>query len=546
MNIQAKPLRPSSKRLIGVTRYDKSANNNTDALNMSSADFHQVNKYRYAGWLCGLIFPLGLTAIDWPFRHLLTPSNILMIYLLGVFFTAIRFGLLASILASLTSVAAFAFFFAPPIFSFAISDQENLFEVSVMVVIGYVTSSLAQNVRTQAYVAERREQRVSALYRLSKELAEAQLDKEIIFIGVHHIYTEFGAQNTFLFPEQLGNLHYPNEPALPVSLRGADLDLAQQAFNSNRYSGYGSDYFPNAPALYMPLKGSSGILGVLVLEVSDERRILPSEQRQLLDAFISQIAHALERANLGEQAKDATLKMQAETLRNSLLSSISHDLRTPLATIVGAANTLETGEQLSESSKKKLVTAISKEAQRMTDLTTKILEMARLEAGQVVLNRQWNTPEEIVGGALHRLDKKLKHRPIKVNMAIDLPLIHVDAVLLQQVLINLLENADKYTPANSAIDITVSTNHSRLSIIVADCGPGVPTHLQDKIFDKFFRVQTESAQSGVGLGLSICKAVVEAHGGEIHVSNRSGGGAMFQLHLPQTEPPPSIEQEDKA
>jgi len=180
----------------------------------------------------------------------------------------------------------------------------------------------------------------------------------------------------------------------------------------------------------------------------------------------------------------------------------------------------------------------------MSDLTTKILEMARLEGGEVVLNRQWYAPEEIVGSALRRLDKKLKTRPIKVGMAKDMALIHVDAVLLQQVMVNLLDNADKYSPAGLPIDIAVETTPFGLSIVVADNGPGIHEDLQQKVFDKFFRIHEESAQSGVGLGLAICRAIVEAHGGNIQVSNRRGGGAAFHLQLPILESPPTIESEE--
>ena len=495
-------------------------------------------------WLWGVIIPLVLTTIDWPFRELLTPSNILMVYLLGVFFVAIRFGLWPSIVGALTSVAAFAFFFAPPIFSFAIADPENLFGVSVMLVVGIVTSKLAENMRTQAKVAEHREQRASALYRLSKELAEARLGSEIIVIGVRHIHAEFGGRNTFLFPDHNGNLRYPDEPALDISWRCADLEIARFVFNHAQIAGHGTDTFPKDAAVYVPLNGSTGTVGVLAIEFVDFQQILLPEYFQLLDTFVDQIGHSLERANLAEQAKDVTLKMQAEALRNSLLSSISHDLRTPLATIIGAASSLEMDEHLNEHSKRKLASAISEEAQRMSELTTKILEMARLEAGEVVLNWQWYAPEEIVGSALRRLDKKLKTRQVNVNMSDGVTLIHVDAVLLQQVLVNLLDNAAKYSPAGRPIDIIVETTLLGLSITVADNGSGIPEALQQKIFDKFFRINPESAQSGVGLGLSICRAIVEAHGGNIQVTNRYGGGAVFQLHLPFLECPPTIAPEE--
>lgn len=505
----------------------------------------QSDAHRYVNWLWGVVIPLVLTAIDWPFRELLTPSNILMIYLLGVFFVAIQFGLWPSIVGSLTSVAAFAFFFAPPIFSFAIADQENIFGVSVMLVVGIVTSKLAENMRTQKKVAEHREQRVSALYRLSKELAEARLGSEIIAIGMQHIHSGFGGRSTFLFPDENGTLCYPDEPALDISWLDADLEVARWVFNNVRMAGHGTDTFSHDAAVYVPLKGSTETIGVLTLEVIDLQKIFLPEQYQLLDTFVDQIAHSLERVNLAEQAKDATLKMQAEALRNSLLSSISHDLRTPLATIIGAATTLETDEHLSEPSKRKLVGAIIEEAQRISELTNKILEMARLEAGEVVLNRQWYAPEEIIGSALRRIDKKLKTRQINVNMSDGLALIHVDAVLLQQVLVNLLDNAAKYSPAGRPIDISVETKPHGLSITVADNGPGIPKDLQKKIFDKFFRIHPERAQSGVGLGLSICRAIVEAHGGDIWVTNRSGGGARFQLNLQLQEHPPTIDTEEK-
>jgi two-component system sensor histidine kinase KdpD len=502
-------------------------------------------RHNYKHGLWGIIIPLILTLIEWPFREILTSSNILMFYLLGVFFVAIRFGFWPSILASLTNAAAFAYFFAPPFFSLAIDEPDNLAGLAVTLVVGGVTSKLAENVRHQARVAEEGERRASALYRLSKELAEARLESEIIEIGVRHLHAEFGLQNTFLFPNRKELVEYPDAPPLEISLQGADLQVARWVFQHGRMAGQGTDNFSDQTAVYMPLNGSTGIIGVLVLAGDSLRQIFLPEQWQLLNTFINQILHTLERARLAEQAKDVTLKMQAETLRNSLLSSISHDLRTPLATIIGAASSLETDVHLNEDSKRRLAGAINEEAQRMSELATKILEMARLEAGDVVLNRQWYSPEEIVGSALRRLDKKLKTRTLNVNMADGLTLIHVDAVLLQQVLVNLLDNAAKYSPEGRPIDISIETTPFDLSITVADHGPGIPEGFQQKVFDKFFRLHPESAQSGVGLGLSICRAIVEAHGGDIQVTNRSGGGAMFQLHLPFRECPPTIAPEEK-
>ena len=495
--------------------------------------------------LWGIFISLVLTVIGWLFRQVLTPSNILLLYMLGVFFVALRFGFWPSILATLTIIPAFAYFFAPPIFSLAIADHENLIGLLLLLSVAGVTSNLAKKIRHQAYMAEQREWRASVLYSLSKELAEASKEKEIIEIGVRYIYAEFGAHNTFIFPDEKGLLTYPIEAALDISLKGFNLGVATWVFKQGEIAGNNANSFPHEPALYVPVNSVKGTIGVLALGLEKIKiKDFLAEQRQLLDTYVYQIVHTLERAHSAELAKNAILKMQSESLRNSLLSSISHDLRTPLATIVGAASTLETdGAFLDEHSKNKLVTVISQEAQRMSDLTIKILEMARLEAGEVILNRQWYAPEEIIGSALQRLDKKLKNRPITIHMPDNLALIQIDAVLLQQVMVNLLDNAEKYSPHDLPIDISVVSMPLGLLITIADRGPGIPENVHQKIFEKFFRVNDESAQSGVGLGLSICKAIIEAHDGEIRVSNRSGGGALFQVYLPLLEPPPIINEE---
>ena len=319
--------------------------------------------------LWGVFITLVLTLISWIFKELLTPSNILLIYLLGVVFVTLRFGFWPSILAILTIIPAFAYFFAPPIFSLAIADHDNLVGLLLLLIISGISSNLIKDIRHQAYIAEQREWRVSTLYSLSKKLAEARKEKEIIEIGVHHIYAEFGQHNTFLFPNEMGHISYPIESPLDISLVHANLAVADWVFNHDQIAGNGCEAFPNEENLYLPLNGSIGTTGVLGLSLKNIKcRDFFSEQRQILDTYLYQIVHTLERAKSAEQAKTATLKMQAETLRNSLLSSISHDLRNPLATIVGAASTLEVNEAyLDDDSKRKLVTVISEEAQRMSD-----------------------------------------------------------------------------------------------------------------------------------------------------------------------------------
>ena len=508
---------------------------------------HHKSQYRFSRWFWAVLIPLGITLLDWPFREVLTPSNILMFYLLGVFFVAIQFGFWPSILASLTNAIAFAYFFAPPIFSLVIAEQENLIGLSVTLLVGMVTSNLTENIRQQAVAAEHGERRASALYNLSKEIAEARQEQDIIDTGLRHINADFGGDNLFLFTNTEGNLHYPNNANINNVLQTkVTIKVADWVIKHSKVAGKGTQHFSNESLVYIPLIGSMGCIGVLVHLSDDLTQLFLPEQRQLLDTYINLIVHAFERAKSAEQAKTATLKMQTETLRNSLLSSISHDLRNPLATIVGAASTLEMNDAyLDADSKSKLVAVISEEAQRMSDLTIKILEMARLEAGEVVLNKQWYTPEEMIGSALRSLDKKLQQRSINILMPENLALIHVDAVLIQQVLVNLLDNADKYSPADAPIDISVEATHYELTIAIADRGTGINESQQEKVFDKFFRIHEESAQSGVGLGLSICRAIVDAHQGKITVSNRNGGGALFKVYLPTLEYPPSIALEEK-
>jgi two-component system sensor histidine kinase KdpD len=483
-----------------------------------------------------LLIQLALTLVAWFFREILIPSNVLLIYLLGVFFVAIQFGLFSSILASLMSAAAFAFFFAPPIFSLKIADFDNLMGLAIMLIVGTVTSKLTENLRVKSKLLENKERKASALYGLSKALAESRSEKEIIHVAVNHIYAEFKSLNTFLFPDRQRLVHYPEN----ISLQNVDLNVANWVFQHGQIAGKNTDNLPSESCVYIPLNCSLGTIGVLAMNP-----IELVEEQQFLETFVTQIVHALERAKLAEQAKEATLKMQTEALRNSLLSSISHDLRTPLATIIGAATTLETdAERLTENNRKKLANAIAEEAQRISDLTTKILEMAKLETGEVILNKEWYAPEEIIGSALRCLDKKLKYRQVNLHIAQDLALIHVDAVLLQQVIVNLLDNADKYSPVEQPIDIFVEPNSSDLTISIADRGLGIPENLLQKIFDKFFQIYTESAQSGVGLGLSICRAIVEAHSGEIHALLREGGGLEMKFNLPVLEKPPLMDLEE--
>ncbi|WP_446810792.1 DUF4118 domain-containing protein [Methylomonas sp. 2BW1-5-20] len=487
---------------------------------------------RWHGYLWGVAAPFICTAIDWPLRHILGPASILMTFLLGVFLVASRYGRGASITASLLSSPVFAYYFAPPIFSFAISDLQNMLGLAVMIVVANLTSNLLDKSRAQAEIAWQRESRANALYRLSRALSDAQDNQTVAAIAIQHIHDQFQARTVLLFTDAHGDLHLPAAGPLSCSLRGADPAIARQAFQQRAVQ-------QQAGLEYYPLQGSQSWPGVLAVRPDPVSVLSDAELSALFDTFRNLIAQALERLHLAGQARDAILQAEAEALRNALLSAISHDLRTPLTRIIGAAGALiDNARDFSADEKQDLYKAVIDEAQRMAELTSKILDMARLSSGEIVLHREWNALEEIVGSALTRLNKHLRDRPVRTQLPDSLPLVWIDAVLLEQVLVNLIENAVKYTPPGSPIDIGAEKTVRGLRLAVSDYGPGIEPGMEEKIFDKFYRAVAETQQSGVGLGLALCRAIVEAHEGTISAANLSGKGAIFVIELPVHEPPP--------
>ena len=506
---------------------------------------HTGAKPRWPGYAVAVAVPALCTGFGFLVSGPNELINLVMVYLLGVMLVATRSGRGPSILASVLSVAAFDFFFVPPEFTFAVSDIRYVVTFAVMLLVGVVISNLAANLRTQARVAGYREKRAASLYAISRELAAALREDEIVHAAARHIGAEFGAQCAILFPNAAGRIVYPKGESQSYSLHGADLGVAQWVFDHGRIAGRGTDTLPGADAVYFPIRGAAGPIGVLALLPSSLRRVFLPEQQRLLETFLNQTALALERVRLAQAAQSAQIKVETESLRNSLLAGISHDLRTPLSTIVGAASSLaEEPERLSPDAQRELARTIYDEGQRMATLANNILDMARLDAGAVTLKLDWVPLEEIVGGVLTRLRARLERRPVRIDLPKDAPLVRLDAVLIEQVLVNLVENALKYTPAGTAIDISAKFVPDAVTVTVADEGPGIPPGLEEKLFDKFYRASPERAQSGVGLGLTICRAIVEAHGGTIRAENRSPHGAVFRFTLPRDEAPPALESED--
>jgi len=499
----------------------------------------------YLGYVWAVVVTVASTVLAYLMFGRFELANLIMVFLLGVVFIAMRFGRGPSILASFLGVAIFDLFFVTPYFSFSVSDSQYLVTFVAMLTVAMLISNLMANVRSQAKVAGHRERRATVLYAMSKDLATSQNEDEIVRTAVRHLYTEFGSRNVILFPDLNGRIVYPKDPGMRESLHAADLSVAQWVLDHNEIAGQGTHTLAGAESIYFPLSNGESVVGVLVLLPVNLRRIFLPEQQKLLDTFLRQIAQAITRVRLAEQARKTHLNMEAERLRNSLLSSISHDLRTPLATIVGSASTLvEEDGTLEAKDKLELSRAIYDEAQRMSSLVNNILDMARLDAGAIELNKQWYPLEEIIGAVLTRLQKRLADRPVTVKLPPGIPMIYVDAVMIEQVLVNLLENILRYTPEGSPVEIMAEASSFAVEISVADQGPGIPKGIENKLFEKFYRVQREAAQSGVGLGLAICRAIIEAHGGSIQAQNRPAGGAVFSFIIPLDHTPPLMGPEE--
>ena len=526
--------------LLGSPRFEKLNKDKTDNLlyrkNSLPGLSVKLSSRKNKTW--AYFGALGVTIISTLLAYLMLGSfelaNLIMVFLLGVVFIATRFGRGPSIFASFLVVAIFDFFFVQPYFSFSVNDSQYLVTFIAMLTVGILISNLMANVSSQAKVASHRERRALVLYAMSRDMTAGQNEEEILRSAVHHLYTEFSSQNVILFPDSNGRIIYPSSPSLPESLHAADLSVAQWVMDHNEIAGQGTHTLPGAEAVYFPLSIKTSTLGVLVLLPVNLRRIFLPEQKKLLETFLGQIAQAISRVRLTEQARTAQVEIEAERLRNSLLSSISHDLRTPLNTIVGSASTLvEEDQALQAEDKLELCRAIYDEGLRMASLVNNILDMAKLDAGAVELNKQDTPLEEIISTVLTRLQKRLTERQVTVKLPPGMPMLYADALMIEQVLINLLENVLRYTPEQSPIDISAKTSETTIDIAITDQGPGIPVGLEDKLFEKFYRVHHEAAQSGVGLGLSICKAIVMAHGGSIHAQNRIGGGAVFSFSLPK-------------
>ena len=459
-------------------------------------------------------------------------ADVVMIFLLGVLLVATRFGYGPSIFAAVASVVAFDFFFVPPYYSFAVSDFRHVVTFAVMFVVAIIVSHLTRRIRDQADSARRREQRTASLYAVSRELAQASSREALLESAARHLRADFGAKIAVLVPGPKETLTTALADEGTFAADEKDLGVAEWVWSHGRAAGATTDTLPSSRALFVPLHGARGRAGVLGVYAKDMRPLRDPDERQLLDTFARVIGSALERTELADEAKRARIRIETEQLRNALLSSVSHDLRTPLAVVTGAASTLlDPSAPSDEATRRELVATIHEEAERLNRLVRNLLDMTRLEAGALKTNKELAPVEEVVGSALGRLENKLISRHIATDLPEDLPLVPMDSALIEQVLINLLENAIKYTPPTATIEIRARATDGVVETIVADHGPGIPHEDAERVFDKFYR-RREGEGGGVGLGLTICRGIITAHGGKIWVDEREGGGAAFHFTLP--------------
>ncbi len=483
----------------------------------------------------------GISQLMFPYFERL---DIAMVYILGVVFASSRTSKWPSLFATVLSIAAFDFFFVPPLYTFAVSDVRFFITFIVMFIVSFVISRLTIRVREQAEAARLRERRTAGLYNLSRELVRERGAKKLSEISAKHMSDMFDSQISIFIANDQNKLTVSYNAPPSFAPDQQEFSVAQWVYEHRQAAGLGTDTLPGAKALYLPLIASSGAIGVVGILPMHENSGFEPEQFHYLEAFANQTATAIERSFLGEAAQRALLKAETESLRNTLLSSISHDLRTPLSAITGAATTLlQKDVVLDMASRTDLVQTILEEAEHLNRIVKNVLDMSRLESGAIKLNKEWQSLEEIVGAVLNRLGDRLNDHPLTLKIPGNLPLVPFDSLLIEQVFINLFDNAIKYTPRGSPLELTISESFYTLTIELADRGPGIPEGDEERIFEKFVRGQGPAG--GVGLGLAICRTIINAHGGKIWAENREGGGAVFRFTLSAAGlPPPSTLKEE--
>ena len=483
------------------------------------------------------------TGVGWLISFRVASVNMIMVYLIGIVLVSLRFGQEPSALASVLGVAAFDFFFVEPRMTFAVADTEYLFTFAVMLATGLVISTLTSRVKLQADLARRREQRTAALYSLTKALSGLLTVDDVVRAVVRDTGASCDAQVVVMLPDpSAGLVTYPAPNGFTPSER--DFAVARWVQEHRRMAGLGTDTLPSADALFRPLADAGQVVGVLGVRPPNPESIHEPERFHLIETFASQAAVALGRLRYAEDVERIKMEVEIERMRNTLLSSVSHDLRTPLTAIAGAGSALlEAGAAIPEETRRELLETVLEEAEALNRLVGNLLDVTRLGGGALAPNKEWQSLEELLGVVYARLSRQLRDHPVRSDVPPDLPLFAGDGELIQQVLQNLLENAAKYSPSGSPIDVKATARDDELVVEIADRGHGLPVEERERIFEKFRRVPQSGSRDGAGLGLAICRGVVNLHGGRIWAEERPGGGAVFRFSLLLSEAAPMENEE---
>ncbi|HEU5048516.1 MAG TPA: sensor histidine kinase KdpD [Rickettsiales bacterium] len=465
-------------------------------------------------------------------RGFIKPIDEVLIYLAGNVVVSARLGRGPSVMYALLSAACLNFFFIEPLYTLQIYDRSYWMTLTVMLATSLVINSYASRLRLQALFARKRERHSQMFYAFTREMAATRGHVALSEVAARHIRDSIGAEIVVCLPG-------PDDILMPVwgSLPQRDVikenSLVQWCFSNSRPAGLGTDTMSSADAFYAPLVTADSTVGVLgVIPRKSTARFSP-EERSLIETFANLLASGVERANAAETAERLRVDAEGEKLRNTLLSSVSHDLRTPLASITGSSGIIATdASRLSSDQLRELGASINQEATRLSRIVTNMLDVTRLESANFQLNKQPYFIEELIGSVLVRLAPQLAQHDVQTHAAPDLPVGEMDGVLIEQVLTNLLENATKYTQPGSIICIEVSGTSSQLHICVSDNGPGIPAGEEKRIFDKFYTANRGEVAKGSGLGLAVCHTIITAHGGSIWAENRPEGGAAFHFTLP--------------
>ena len=463
-------------------------------------------------------------------------QSVSLVFLMAVLASAIAWGLWPSLFACLLSVLAFNFFFIPPLYTFTIADPENVVALFFFALVAVIASKLTAATRDQVIAARARARTTAELYAFSRKLAAIGTLDDLLWATAYQVSSMLTVSTVLLLPDQEDGAltlasGYPPEDTLDE----ADMAAARWSWDHNSPTGRGSDTLPGGKWLFLPLRTGTGPVGVIGIDREAPGLLLVPDERRLLDALADQVAVAIERVSLARGLAEARVLAETERLRAALLTSISHDLRTPLASIIGTVSSLRTyGEKYDASERDELLATLQDEAERLNRFVGNLLDMTRLEAGALELKLDLVDIAEIVGAALERAGKVLAHHRIEVAIAPDLPMLQLDAILFEQVLFNLLDNAAKYSPAASRIDLRARRDADAVAIEILDEGPGIPAGDLERVFDKFYRVQAQDRRrAGTGLGLAICRGFIEAQGGRIEAANRRDrSGALFTIRLP--------------